>query len=105
MKLDPFLEIGRIQPGGSRSEEIRKEEAAVAFEEIFARHLVGELTKDSFKMSDNSTGMGSTSHLYREFITDALAGELAAQKTLGMADLVNKYWEQTQPALSDGSDN
>lgn len=94
MNIDSFLEIARQRVGQHRSEELQKEQAALDFEEIFARHLVEEMTKDSFKMSDTGSGMGESSHLYREFITDALAGELAARRTLGMADLVSRYWDQ-----------
>ena len=50
------------------------------FEEIFAKHLVKELTKDSFKIEGGI--MGNINKMYREFITDALATELAAQRKL-----------------------
>lgn len=93
MSVNPILSVAIHQLGEGRSEEIKKEQAAVDFEEIFARHLVKELTKGSFKMADNYTGMGAN-NLYREFITDALARELAAQRKLGMADLVSRYWNQ-----------
>jgi len=94
MNIDNFLRTAQNHVDQNRSEELKREKAATDFEEIFARHLVNELTKDSFKMSDNSSGMGQSNSLYREFITDALAGELAAQRRLGMADLVSKYWNQ-----------
>ncbi|HKL18295.1 MAG TPA: hypothetical protein VJ905_04980 [Halalkalibaculum sp.] len=100
MKVDSFLQIARSQVGQNRSEELQKEEAANDFEELFARHLVKEMTKDSFKMTDNSGVMGQSNNMYREFITDALAGELANQRRLGMADLVTKYWNQ-RPGLTD----
>ncbi|REL38653.1 hypothetical protein DYD21_01505 [Rhodohalobacter sp. SW132] len=95
MNIENFLNIAQNQVSQNRSDEIRKEQAATDFEEIFARHLVNEMTKDSFKMSDNGSGMGQSNSLYREFITDALAGELAAQRKLGMADLVTQYWDQS----------
>lgn len=38
--------------------------------------------------------MGGANKMYREFVTDALATELAAQRKLGMADLVSRYWNQ-----------
>lgn len=95
MNINNFLNVAQNQLGQNRSEEIKREQAANDFEEIFARHLVNELTKDSFKMSDNGSGMGQSNSLYREFITDALAGELAAQRKLGMADLVSTYWDQS----------
>ncbi len=86
-----------------RSQELKKEKAATDFEEIFARHLVKEFTKDSFKMSDNGGVMGHSGNLYREFITDALAGELATQRKLGMADLVSRYWNSTPDATKSNS--
>ena len=64
------------------------------FEEIFAKHLVKELTKDSFKIEGGM--MGNANKMYREFITDALATELAAQRKLGMADLVSRYWNDNK---------
>ncbi|MEX0723679.1 MAG: rod-binding protein, partial [Gracilimonas sp.] len=73
---------------------LKREQAANDFEEIFAKHLVKEMTKDSFKMSDNSGMMGNANNMYREHITDALAKELADQRKLGMADLVTRYWNQ-----------
>ena len=94
MKVESFLNIAQQQVSESRKEDIQKEQAATDFEEIFARHLVGELTKDSFKMGDNETGMGKSNSLYREFITDALASELAKQRKLGMGDLVSQYWNK-----------
>lgn len=103
MNVDNFLTIAQNQVGGGRSDAIRKEEAAVDFEEIFARQLVKELTKDSFKMADNSDGFGQSNSLYREFITDALASELAAQRKLGMADLVSQYWNQTSDKPNQNS--
>lgn len=103
MNIDNFLNIARNQVSQSRSDEIRKEQAATEFEEIFARHLVNELTKDSFRMSDNPNGIGQSNSLYREFITDALAGELAAQRKLGMAELVTKYWNQTSASAKNNS--
>jgi Rod binding domain-containing protein len=92
---DSFLNIARNQIDKNRSQDLQKEKAATDFEEIFAKHLVNELTKDSFKMSDNGGIMGQSNNMYRSFITDALAGELAAQRKLGMADLVSRYWDQS----------
>lgn len=102
MKIDSFLHIARNQVGQNRSSELQKEEAATDFEELFARHLVKEMTKDSFKMTDNNGVMGQSNNMYREYITDALAGELADQRRLGMADLVTRYWNQ-RPGLTDNN--
>ncbi|MBO6537134.1 MAG: hypothetical protein JJ966_13000 [Balneolaceae bacterium] len=76
----------------ARKQKNDRENAAVQFEEIFAKHLVKELTKDSFKIEGGV--MGGANKMYREFVTDALATELAAQRKLGMADLVSRYWNQ-----------
>ena len=91
------LSIGNLNPtpDPGRTEAIQKKQAAEDFEEIFARHLVREMTKDSFEMSASDMGGGTSNHIYREFITDALASELAAQRQLGMADLVEEYWNRT----------
>lgn len=91
MNIDPSLNINKNELSDARKDELRKEKAANDFEEIFAKHLVNELTKDSFKFADNTT-FGQSNNLYREFITDALAGELAEQRKLGMAELVETFW-------------
>lgn len=78
----------------NRREEIRKEEVATDFEEIFARKLVNELTKDSFKMDDNNGVLGQSNNLYRRHITETLANEIAKQRKLGMADLISEHWKQ-----------
>ncbi|MTI86459.1 MAG: hypothetical protein FH748_00670 [Balneolaceae bacterium] len=94
MKVDSFLDIAKQRVNDQRKNELQKEKAANDFEEIFARHLVKEMTKNSFKMSDSNGLMGSSGNLYREHVTDALASELASQRKLGMADLVTQYWNQ-----------
>jgi len=93
MNIETYLNINKHELSESRRDELRKGQAATDFEEIFARHLVNELTKDSFKMADNST-FGQSNNLYREFVTDALASELAAQRRLGMAELVETFWNR-----------
>ena len=91
MNVDPkSLSLNPNPLSAARKMALQKENAAVQFEEIFAKHLVKELTKDSFKMEGGI--MGNANNMYREFITDALATELAGQKKLGMADLVSRYW-------------
>ncbi|TNE68934.1 hypothetical protein EP331_15075 [bacterium] len=70
----------------------KKREMAMEFERLFAKHLVEEMTKGSFKMDDNAIGAGSFG-LYREHITESLANEIANQRKLGMADLVMKHWK------------
>lgn len=95
MNIESYININNSELGENRINEIRKRQAASDFEEIFARHLVNELTKDSFKMTDNSS-LGQSNSLYREFITDALASELAAQRRLGIAELVETYWNRVE---------
>lgn len=70
----------------------KKQEMAMEFERMFAKHLVEEMTKGTFKMDDKAIGAGSFG-LYREQITDSLAIEIANQRKLGMADLVMKHWK------------
>ena len=92
MKINNHIPLEQSTLSSARKEAVQKDDAAVQFEEIFAKHLVKELTKDSFKIEGGM--MGNANKMYREFITDALASELAAQKKLGMADLVTRYWNQ-----------
>lgn len=92
MNIDPYHNLQQNEIDESRRDDLRKQQAATDFEEIFAKHLVNELTKDSFKFADNST-YGQSNNLYREFITDALASELAEQRKLGMAELVETFWD------------
>ena len=94
MNIDNHIPINQSSLSESRKQHREKENAAVQFEEIFAKHLVKELTKDSFKVEGGM--MGNANKMYREFITDALATELAAQRKLGMADLVSRYWNDNK---------
>ena len=95
MEIDSLVNIGKKEIGKHRSQQIEKQQAATDFVEIFARKLVKEMTKDSFKMGDKNGALASSNNLYRKFITDTLAGEIAARRKLGMADLVSKYWSQS----------
>ncbi len=92
MKVENQFSLEQSTLSEARKHRNERENAAVQFEEIFAKHLVKELTKDSFKMEGGV--MGGANNMYREFVTDALATELAAQRKLGMADLVSTYWKQ-----------
>lgn len=74
----------------SKAQE-KKEEVAMEFEKIFARQLVNEMTKDSFKMGDNNGVAGQANSMYRHHITDSLATEIAEQRKLGMADLISEH--------------
>ncbi len=100
MNIENFKALTGPAPGDERREEVRREKTATDFEELFARHLVQEMTRNTFNMTDEASGMGQSNALYREFITDALAGELAAQRKLGMAEMVKKYWDRSpDPAI------
>ena len=94
MNIENHISINQSSLSESRKQHREKENAAVQFEEIFAKHLVKELTKDSFKIEGGM--MGNANKMYREIITDALATELAAQRKLGMADLVSRYWNDNK---------
>jgi len=94
MKVDAMMGLAGQAMNSRQKQDMKKEQAAVDFEKIFARQLVREMTKDSFKMDDNSGVMGHSGNMYRQFVTDALAGELAEQRKLGMADLVTRYWNR-----------
>jgi Rod binding domain-containing protein len=95
MKIDSFISLQRPALDERQMESLQKENTAIQVEELFARHLVEEMTKNAFKMTEDSAGTGKSNSLYREFVTDALASQLAAQKQLGMADLMMKHWERT----------
>ncbi len=99
MNIDTFIRLYDPAPSGERLEKIRQEKTAEKFEELFARHLVREMTKNSFQMADNKTGTGNENSLYREFVTDALAANLASQRQLGVADLLEQHWDRSQSAL------
>ena len=48
-------------------------------------------------MTDNMSGVGgSSASMYREFVTDALSTTLAAQRKLGMADMIMQHWTPAQ---------
>ena len=68
----------------------KKEKVATQFEKIFARKLVSEMTKDSFKMGDKKGVMGQANSMYRYHIINTLSNEIAKQRKLGMADLISK---------------
>lgn len=93
MKIEGIHSLQQAGLSAERREEIRREQTAIQFEELFARHLVTEMTKNNFSMTDNMSGVGgSSASLYREFVTDALSTTLAAQRKLGMADMVLRHW-------------
>lgn len=76
-----------------QSSETKQEEVATAFEEIFARQLVSEMTKGLFKHGDNML-LGAGSDLYRAHIVDTLSQELAKQHKLGIANMVMQFFNQ-----------
>lgn len=94
MNIGNYLYFSQNSISEERKDEIRKEQAATDIEKIFAKHLVNEMTKNSFKMSDGMQSFGQSDSMYREFITDALAEQLATEQRLGMAEMVSKYWNQ-----------
>lgn len=82
-----------LEQSRERQLQDKKEDMAMEFERIFARHLVEEMTKGSFKMDDNAYGASSFG-INRTHITDTLANEIAQQRKLGMADMVMKHWNK-----------
>ena len=94
MNIGNFLHFSQNSISEERREDLRKEQAATDIEKIFAKHLVNEMTKNSFKMSDGMQSFGQSDSVYREFITEALAEQLATEKRLGMAEMISKYWNQ-----------
>lgn len=77
------------QPGHQLGSKLKK--ASVDFERLFARQLVEEMTKDSFKSADNTYG-SSTSHFYRSKVVESLSDALAESGSLGLGDMLHKHW-------------
>ncbi len=77
----------------------KKEEMAMEFEQLFAKQLVSEMTKDLFKQ-DSQGMMSSGNEMYRQHIVDTLSTALAKQEKLGMSDMISKYWNRKTGASS-----
>jgi Rod binding domain-containing protein len=86
LRLNPAISL-KSDPNRLVNE--KREEMAKTFEKLFAKHLVEEMTKNTFKNNEGSPA--SFSH-YRDHITDTLAGEMAAQEKLGMAAMLRQHW-------------
>lgn len=71
-----------------------KEDVALAFEQIFARQMVQEMTKGLFESDDNKPMMGASNGLYRQHIVDTLAQELAEQQQLGIGEMITRYLDE-----------
>lgn len=80
---------------------LKQEKVATAFEEIFARQLMTEMTKGLFKQDDNGI-LGAGSNLYRMHVVDTLSHELAKQHKLGIANKVMHYFNQKLDHNNDG---
>lgn len=78
--------------GRASRKQQKKQELATQFEKIFARQLVREMTKDSFKMGDKNGVMGQANGMYRYHIINTLSNEIAQQRKLGMADMISKHF-------------
>ncbi len=96
--------IAAIQHGHADVDSLRdrKESVPVEFEKLFARHLVEEMTKGMFEPDEQQPMMQSQS-MYREHITDTLAEHLADQRQLGIADMVEHFWDERLHTDSDGN--
>ncbi|MDZ7772907.1 MAG: hypothetical protein U5K31_09230 [Balneolaceae bacterium] len=88
----PSIDIGKLLGRADRL-QMKKEETAMAFEKLFARQLVSQMTEGLFKGSEDSM-MNAGGDVYRDHIVDTLSSELAQQEKLGMSELVRRYWEQ-----------
>ncbi len=101
MKLQPLSTNQPINLKEDKAtvEEQKKEKTATQFEEIFALQLVREMTKGTFKMSDNSEDKG-VAEIYRSHVNQVLAQELASKHELGIANLMMKYWNQKSESSS-----
>jgi Rod binding domain-containing protein len=93
MKIkDLPVDPSKLATDSSKVQE-KKEEMAMAFEKMFARRLVQEMTKGLFKQDDKQTMMSSGSGMYKRHIVDTLSQALAQEKKLGMADMVSRHWD------------
>lgn len=94
-KLQPLSNNKPIDLNKDKSvvEEQKKEKTATQFEKIFALQLVREMTKGTFKMTDNNQDKG-VAEIYRSDVNQVLAQELASKHELGIANMLLKYWDQ-----------
>lgn len=101
MKLQPLSTNQPISLKEDKAavEEQKKEKTATQFEEIFALQLVREMTKGTFKMSDNNEDKG-VAEIYRSHVNQVLAQELASKHELGIANMMMKYWNQKSESSS-----
>jgi len=96
MKIDPdsksYIPLKGKQ---SKTDKSKEEKVATQFEMLFAQQLVGQLTKGLFKMDDKNNMLGQANSMYRYYITDSLASELAKNHRLGIANMLLKNWNKT----------
>ena len=96
MKIEPnnkqYLSLKDKPAGENKSKE---EKSATQFEMLFAQQLVSQMTKGMFKMGDKDNVLGRSNSLYRYYVTDTLAKELAKNHKLGIADMLMKHWNNT----------
>lgn len=91
--MDPIRNNNTPIPLNNDAKQLAEKitDAAKSFEKIFAQQMVEELTKDTFKTSDNAYGH-STAHIYRGQMIDSLANSLTDSGALGFADMLQKHW-------------
>jgi len=94
MNIDSVSDLYQKETAKNNNQKAKKENVAVKFEKIFARRLVSTLIKDSFKMADKNNVMGQSNNLYRRYIVNTLADELAEQRKLGIADIITQYQDK-----------
>jgi len=102
LKFDPLSNSNKpidLKKDRAVAEQQKKEKTATQFEEIFALQLVREMTKGTFKMSDNNQDKGVAA-IYRSHVNQVLAQELASKHKLGIANLMLKYWDQKNESSS-----
>ena len=106
MNLDPLdtRPPGALPP---RRAPATPEETAHQFEEIFLKQFVAAMTEGLFEGSLAGDGApGATSgyaDLQRDALNDALAGHLAEQGNLRLADLMLRQWKTHGPAPDSDS--
>lgn len=96
MKIDSnnknYIPLNGQTPKTKKTEE---DQSATQFEMLFARQLVSQMTRGLFKMDNKNSLMGNSDSLYRYYITDTLASELAKNHKLGIANMLIKHWNKS----------
>ncbi|MEX0769768.1 MAG: hypothetical protein WD035_03490 [Balneolaceae bacterium] len=94
-KISAPIASGSIAGGPSSKQGMDKNEIAMEFEQIFARQMVEQMTKNLFQNDNKEGGVLSTGgSFYKDHVVDALSTELAKQEPLGIAEIIRGHLEK-----------